>query len=153
MDRIKEIVKRSTVHFGLILVECLVSGDKIEAVIYRKNGNVGIGDLENVTKDIQGELSSIGLEGVYSIELSSPGLNRVLKAREELDIFKGKMVKVSFMDDEKLMTEEAILKGLSGDNKVVILRRNGERVEIPFDRLIKVSLYDESLKKGGGNRK
>jgi ribosome maturation factor RimP len=147
MDRIKEIVKRSAERFGLILIECLVSHGRIEAVIYRRGGIVGIKDLENVTKEIQSELFSVGLEGAYSIAISSPGLNRILKTREEIDIFAGNEVKVSFKVDENIIKEEAILEGFSGDN--VVFRKNGEKLEVPFDRVVKISLYSRLLEKRG----
>ncbi|MCD6106628.1 MAG: hypothetical protein J7J57_00180 [Caldisericaceae bacterium] len=147
MDRINEIVKRSTERFGLILVECLVSHDRIEAVIYRRGGIVGIKDLENVTREIQSELFSVGLEGTYSIALSSPGLSRVLKTREEIDIFTGNEVKVSFKAGENIMKEEAVLEGFSGDN--VVFRKNGEKLELPFDKVVKISLYNRLLEKRG----
>jgi len=132
MDRINEIVKRSTERFGLILVEC---------------GIVGIKDLENVTREIQSELFSVGLEGTYSIALSSPGLSRVLKTREEIDIFTGNEVKVSFKAGENIMKEEAVLEGFSGDN--VVFRKNGEKLELPFDKVVKISLYNRLLEKRG----
>lgn len=150
MDRIKEIVRKSTERFGLILVECSVSANKIDAVIYRKGGNIGIEDLKNVTNDILERLSSIGFQNAYSVSLSSPGLDRVLKTKEELDIFKGKKVKISFMKEGKLITEQAVLEGLS--DKKVALRKNEERIEIPFNKLIKVSLYDETLERGGSKK-
>ncbi len=150
MDRIKEIVRKSTERFGLILVECSVSANKIDAVIYRKGGNIGIEDLKNVTNDILERLSSIGFQNAYSVSLSSPGLDRVLKTKEELDIFKGKKVKISFIKEGKLTTEQAVLEGLS--DKKVALRKNEERIEIPFNKLIKVSLYDETLERGGSKK-
>lgn len=150
MDRINEIAKRSAERFGLILVECLVLGDRIEAVIYRRGGIVGIKDLENVTREIQSELFSVGLEGAYSIAISSPGLSRVLKTREEIDIFAGNEVKVSFKAGENIIKEEAILEGFSGDN--VVFRKNGKKLEVPFDKVVKISLYNRLLEKRGGKK-
>ena len=147
MDKIKEIVKKSIEKFGLILVECSISSDRIDAVIYRKDGNVSIEDLENVTNNILRMLSSVGLENAYSVNLSSPGLDRVLKTKEELNIFKGRKVKISFMDKGKLIAEQAVLEGFSG--KKVTLKKDEKEIRIPFNKLTKVSLYDEILERGG----
>ena len=147
MDKIKEIVRKSTEKFGLILVECSISNDKIDAVIYRKDGNVNIEDLKNVTNNILKVLSSIGLENTYNVNLSSPGLDRVLKTKEELNIFKGRKVKISFMDKGKLIAEQAVLEGFSG--KKVTLKKDEKEIRIPFNKLTKVSLYDEILERGG----
>lgn len=150
MDKIKEVVKKSTEKFGLILVECSVTPDRIDAVIYRKDGNIGIEDLKNVTNEILRVLSSIGLENAYGINLSSPGLDRVLKTKEELNIFKGKRVKISFMSEGKLTTEQAVLEGFS--NERVALRKNKEKMEVPFDKVTRISLYDEILERGGSKK-
>ena len=150
MDKIKEIVRKSTEKFGLILVECSISNDKIDAVIYRKDGNVNIEDLKNVTNNILKVLSSIGLENAYNVNLSSPGLDRVLKTKEELNIFKGRKVQVSFMNEGELIAEQAVLEGFSGEK--VILRKNEKEIKIPFDKLTKISLYDEILGRGGSKK-
>ncbi len=150
MEKIKEIVKKSASKFGLVLVEVVVKQDNIEAVLYSPIHDVSIGELELVTREIQARLSEIGLDGVYSINLSSPGMDRILKTENELNIFKGKLVKISILSGEKMLTEKGVLRGTDGE--YLLLEMEGKIEKVELKKVASVRLWDKLFEKGGGRK-
>jgi ribosome maturation factor RimP len=153
MEKIEEIVKKNAERLGLIILDMRIRGETIEATLYRKNGGLTVEDLENSTRLIQEDLTRIGLERAYSINLFSPGLDRVLKSRAELDIFSGKTVKFLYSLNDILVTETGILKGNEGEN-VAFETEEGLKL-FPFVNLRKVTLFEGEFKdrKKGRERK
>ncbi len=151
MEKIKEIVKKSASDYGLIVVEVNVGKDSIDAVLYSPSHNVNIGELEAVTREIQSRLSEIGLDGVYSVGLSSPGMDRILKNEKELNIFKGKLVKISVIDGEKIKTDTGILQGTDG--KFVLIQKDGSVIKTELAKIASVRLWDRLFEKGKGGGK
>jgi len=153
MEKIEEIVKKNVERFGLFILEMHIRGTEIEVTLYRRSGGLTVDDLENATRLIQEDLTRMGLEGVYSINLFSPGLDRVLKSRTELDIFSGKTVKFSYLLNETLVTETGILKGNEGED-VAFETEEGSKL-LPFVSLRKVALFEgefKDRKKGRGRK-
>lgn len=151
MERIQEIVKKNAENFGLVLVELRIQGDNIEAVLYRMNGELTTYDLERLTMLIRKDLEVLNIGEQYNINLSSPGLDRILKQREELDIFAGREVQFTYKEEEKTVTKEGILKG-NRNNDVIFETESGE-LSVPFEKLNKVSLFCKDLFKRKGGKK
>ncbi|PIX28336.1 MAG: hypothetical protein COZ65_05270 [Caldiserica bacterium CG_4_8_14_3_um_filter_35_18] len=144
MEKIEEIVKKSAEILGLIILDMRIMGEEMEATLYRRNGRLTVDDLENATRLIKDDLARIGLEEGYSINLYSPGLDRVLKNRSELDIFSGKAVKFSYVLDDVVKTETGMLKGNEGEN-VAFDTEEGLKL-LPFANLRKVALFEGEFK-------
>jgi ribosome maturation factor RimP len=144
MEKIEEIVKKSAEILGLIILDMRIMGEEMEATLYRRNGGLTVDDLENATRLIKDDLARIGLEEGYSINLYSPGLDRVLKNRSELDIFSGKTVKFSYVLDDVVKTETGMLKGNKGEN-VAFDTEEGLKL-LPFVNLRKVALFEGEFK-------
>ncbi|XZG69343.1 ribosome maturation factor RimP [Chitinibacteraceae bacterium HSL-7] len=74
------------------------------------------------------------------LEVSSPGLDRVIKKPEDFERFAGQMVKVRMRvplaDKRKRLV--GTLQGLDGDNVIVMV--DGERLELPLAQIDKVRL-------------
>jgi len=145
MDRVEEIVARSARKLGLILVECEIKKSNIEAVVYSKKYNVTIEKLEALTEEIQNELAEVGLDTVYGVNLSSPGLDRILKTDKELDIFQGRLVKVSYFDEGKIIVKKGILEGKDGS--AILLNCDDGKHNVPFDKVASVQLWDKIFEK------
>ncbi len=145
MDRVEEIVARSARKFGLVLVEFEIKKGNIEAVVYSTKHNVTINELELLTEEIQHELAEVGLDTVYGVNLSSPGLDRILKTDKELDIFQGRLVKVSYFDEDKIVVRKGILEGKNGSD--ILLNCEEGKQSIPFKKVTSVQLWDKIFEK------
>jgi len=152
MEKIETIVRKNAERFNMMVIELSITGDTIEAVLYRRTKGITVGDLEELTREIQRDLKAIDVEGVYDINLSTPGLDRVLKDRTELDIFEGREVRFTYEDEKgQTITEEGILKGNEGGN--VNFEVDSKIVSIPFSKILRVALFERMFEKRKGGKK
>lgn len=107
--------------FGLVLVDVEWSPDRggvrLGVYITRTVGGVSLDDCEAVARALDELLEEIPeLSDSYTLEVASPGLDRVLKRTEEYDIFRGRSVSVRIREPYEGKYElEGELKGLVGD--------------------------------------
>jgi ribosome maturation factor RimP len=131
---------------GFDLVEAHVGAAKnqslVSVIIYRKDG-VGIDDCAAVSRNIYPRLELIENLGNFSLEVSSPGTDRVLKNRNEYDIFLGRMVSV--LTNESNEWINGIIDHVNDDS--VYLNKKGDVVSIRFDTIKKTRL-ENSFEEG-----
>jgi ribosome maturation factor RimP len=112
---------------GFRCVEVQLHGNRhtrrIRTVVYRRSG-MDAAALERLARAIRFHLS-LGTElGDAAIEVSSPGIDRVLKAPHEYAIFTGKAVRVLRADATEW--EHAVIDAGNGD---VVTLRFGDAIE------------------------
>lgn len=142
IEKVKELLQPLLEERGLKLVDIeYITGGKpvLRIYVYNPEGTT-IEDCEWISRRIGALLDIEDLIPVsYILEVSSPGLNRKLKNREEYDIFKGRDVKIVTKEpiDGKNVFE-GILKGLENDN--VILETEEKEEKIPLEKIAKANL-------------
>jgi ribosome maturation factor RimP len=154
-DRVQELAERVAIDHGLELVHVEVAGPDNKPIV-----RVFIDKPQGVTHDDCSEVSlHLGtildvedfIHAAYTLEVSSPGINRGLYKRADYERFAG--------NNAKLKTRQPIagqrnfrgrLLGLDGDELIFDDRTNG-RVQIPLDLIIKANLevdVEEELRRG-----
>lgn len=108
--------------------------------IDHENG-IRIDDCERVSKKISASLDEIDLiPGPYILEVSSPGLDRLLKKKEDFERFQGHWIKLIFADLHQ-KTRSLDGKILSCDDNILILEnKKEEKYNIPLASIIKAKL-------------
>jgi ribosome maturation factor RimP len=78
----------------------------------------------------------------YSIEVSSPGMERPLRTRSHFERAVGQTV--------RLKTEDLRFRGeiVAAGEQAVQIRKGSEPVDIPYDRIVRANLIDEGWGKG-----
>lgn len=103
---------------------------------------VSTDDCESVSRFLSAELDRLDpIEQNYYLEVSSPGLDRVLLKEKDFIRFCGHMVDISLykaVDGKKAY--QGTLKGLTDDNKIVITDEKGEEIEFPREQVAKARL-------------
>ena len=153
--RVQEIAERVAIDHGLELVHVEVAGPDNKPIV-----RVFIDKPQGVTHDDCSEVSThLGtildvedfIHASYTLEVSSPGLERGLYKRSDYERFSG--------SDAKLKTRQPIsgqrnfrgrLLGVDGDEVIFEDRTNG-RVQIPLDLIVKANLevdIEEELRRG-----
>ena len=103
---------------------------------------VSTDDCEGVSRFLSSELDRLDpIEQNYYLEVSSPGLDRALIKEKDFIRFSGRMVDISLykaVDGKK--TYQGTLKGLTGDNKIVITDENEKEIEFPREQVAKTRL-------------
>jgi ribosome maturation factor RimP len=74
----------------------------------------------------------------YSVEVSSPGIERPLRTREHFRSAEGRQVKLK-IDNRKLRGEVVA----AGERSFQLKDRTGEPVDIPYDSIVRANLIDE----------
>lgn len=75
----------------------------------------------------------------YSIEVSSPGIERPLRTREHFRGAEGRQVRLKTADAQRLRGEVVA----AGERTFQLLNGTGEPVDIPYDAIVRANLIDE----------
>lgn len=93
-----------------------------------KEGGITIDELEYVSRALDAKLPEDITDEPYILEVSSPGIDRILKRDKEYTKYKGRLVDVKLFKAENGIKEyQGELVGLI-DDKVVIVDDNGEEL-------------------------
>ena len=106
-----------------------------------KHGGLNIDELGRVSRQLSELLDTQGIvEGSYTLEVSSPGINRPLKKPEHFQRFIGKRVRVRTGDMiEGRRSFLGILNEVTGEK--IKIEVEGKQYEIPFS-MIEKSNYE-----------
>ena len=135
---LRQIVQLDVESIGFELLDLELSygprSTKITVYIDHKNG-IDIKDCVTVSKLISMTLNQdIDLEEAYSLEVSSPGLDRKLILKEHYDKYIGKIIKLKLknkMDNRKNYKGELIKRI---DNTITIAQDN-QKINIKLDAI------------------
>ncbi|MDD5287246.1 MAG: ribosome maturation factor RimP [Desulfuromonadaceae bacterium] len=126
-----------------------VGRDAVLRLFIDKDGGITLDDCADVSR----ELSLIlDVEEViscnYSLEVSSPGLDRPLKKQSDYERFAGRLIKVRTYEplpDDKGNKRKTFLGKLDGlvDGVVKITLAEGQTASIPLERVAKANLEFE----------
>jgi ribosome maturation factor RimP len=75
----------------------------------------------------------------YSVEVSSPGLDRPLRTREHFAAAVGSRVKVRMLGSKKLKGEVVS----AGENSVTVATADGSETHIPYSEIVRANLIED----------
>jgi ribosome maturation factor RimP len=127
--------------YGLVDVEFVNDhGWILRAYIEKADGNISVDDCKKVSRSIEAVLDvEDPIRGRYSLEVSSPGLNRPLKKAADFIKYAGEMI--------RMRTTEPIngrgnyfgtLKGMDGND--IVISVDGADYRVPLDKLAKARI-------------
>lgn len=126
------------------------SGKKVVRVFLDKEGGVNLADCELMSRKLGDELDKTNIfpEG-YALEVSSPGMDRILKKEKDFLKFKGKMTRIVVfapINGQRNFLGEII----SSENNSVTIKdisgpegAAGKIVTIEFDKMARARLEPE----------
>jgi ribosome maturation factor RimP len=113
-----------------------------------KDATFELVDLEKINLPLLDEKNTI--EQSYVLEISSPGLDRVIKKNKDFVRFSGKLVKLKLKIAENGQRRfSGLLKGLNGE--AVVLQVGDQVKEFPLRNIDEVRLDDAAQVNFGGN--
>ncbi|GIW47092.1 MAG: ribosome maturation factor [Deltaproteobacteria bacterium] len=146
IESVREILNPLIVEQGLELVDIEYrKGGKggILRIFIDKEGGVTIGDCTRLSRELSTLLDIYDfIPGPYTLEVSSPGLNRVLKKPEDFKRFRGKKVKIktrTATGEKKLF----IGKLLDFRDNSVYIEVGKNRCSIPLEEIERANLEVE----------
>jgi len=143
-ERVREIAERVTTDHGLELVHAEVAGPEgkpILRVFIDKPGGVTHEDCSKVSLHL-GTLLDVEdfIHSAYTLEVSSPGLERGLYKRADYERFSGSMAK---MKSRQAINGQRNFRGrilgLEGD-EVIFEDKTSGKVSVPLESIVKANL-------------
>ena len=149
MDRMHELeatIEQELESMDYELVDLQCSGGSAGKTILIKvdrTGGLTIRDCEIISRDLEPLLDDERWElGDYRLEVSSPGLERPLKKREDFERFRGERIAIRTKHVlEGRRNYRGILKRIEAES--LYLEIEGQEVIIPFDEINKAHLIFE----------
>jgi ribosome maturation factor RimP len=145
IDQIQQVLEPILESMGLTLweLEFHKQGPKwlLRVYIEREAGGVTLSDCEAVSRDLSVALDVEDfIQHAYTLEVSSPGLDRTLTKPEHFSRFVGSTVKIKTY--EPLNGQKVFRGKLLGmfDDKIKVVLDADARLEISVNNIAKVSL-------------
>lgn len=145
VTRIWQMTEPLAVSEGMEIVDIELKhegtrGGRVLRIYLDKDGGPVMEDLSKVSRslsDLLDENEDV-IEGSYSLEVSSPGINRPLKRPEHFSRFVGKRVRIRTC--EAIGGRRAFLGHLlEATPEMIALHQDGTRWEIPFSMIEKAN--------------
>ena len=143
-ERITEIAEQAAIDHGLELVHAEVAGPEghpVVRVFLDKPGGVTHNDCSEVSTQIGTVLDVEDfIHSAYTLEVSSPGLERGLYKLADYERFTGSAAKIK---TRAPISSQRNFRGTIigvADNKVVFDDRTSGRIEIPLASIVKANL-------------
>jgi len=150
--RVTELAEPLAASLGLELaeVEYRQEGRQMVLRLYiDKDGGVALDDCSAVSRELT-EILDVEdfIQGHYSLEVSSPGLNRPLKKPSDFERYTGRLVKIRTFEplaDDAGNIRKTFLGELLGlSDSIVRLKLNeGQTASIPLGKVAKANLEFE----------
>lgn len=144
MERLSAIIDPTLEGMGYELVRVQLQGSRrqtLQIMADRADGqNMTVDDCADISRALSAVLDvEDPIPGAYTLEVSSPGIDRPLTRRKDFEVWAGFDAKVEakgLVEGRKRFI--GVLLGLEGDD--VLLRCEGEELRIPFDMIGKAKL-------------
>lgn len=146
LSKVRELVEPLVKALALELVDVdyVKEGGHWYLRIYiDKEGGVDIDDCSAVSQKVGSVLDTVNpIPQAYMLEVSSPGVERPLRKKEDFEKYKGELASIYTKETYQGFTcFTGNLEGLEDDQ--VILEYEGQKVSIPFDMVEKAHLTYE----------
>jgi ribosome maturation factor RimP len=146
-SKIEEVAKRVAESEGLELVEVEVKGggsNRLVRIAIDKPEGVTHGDCELVSQQV-GTILDVEdiVPGRYTLEISSPGVERKLVKPQDYERFQGKKARITLREAvEGRKNWEGTLAGFAGD-AVTVETEPGKTRQFPLSQIQKANLKFE----------
>jgi ribosome maturation factor RimP len=134
----------ATLGYELVGIEFLPQGRGALLRVYIDHqSGITIDDCERVSHQISGLLDVEDIiHGAYTLEVSSPGLDRPLFTQRQFEQFSGREAKIRLtVPIEGRRNFHGFLRGVEGDD--VLLEMDGEHLRLPFNNIDKANLIPD----------
>jgi ribosome maturation factor RimP len=140
--RFADIVELEVARSNVTLVAIENAPGMVSVVLMAPGRDITVDELESVSRAVSRTfIERYGDDYLPAFEVTSPGLDRVLKTQRELALFAGRLVRVTTRDSSNLIIGTL---GTSDENSVHVNVLGVDRV-FELRQVAKISLWDEIL--------
>lgn len=140
MDDLETLIEKLVTQLGYELVDFeTVNGGQILRIYIDKGDLIDIEDCTKVSNHVNNVLSVETDYDYERLEVSSPGLDRVIKKLNDFDRFKGEKIKIKTrFAIENRKNFKGILSGTKGES--IMIEVDNESILIDFENIDKARL-------------
>ena len=140
MDDLETLIEKLVTQLGYELVDFeIVNGGQILRIYIDKGDLIDIEDCTKVSNHVNNVLSVETDYDYERLEVSSPGLDRVIKKLNDFDRFKGQKIKIKTrFAIENRKNFKGILSGTKGES--IMIEVDNESLLIDFENIDKARL-------------
>lgn len=145
-ERIRELCEPLILAEGMELVDLEYlreGGGWVLRLYIDKEGGVGLEDCQTISRQVDKLLDvEDPIETAYSLEVSSPGLERPLRKREHFEEFAGREVVIKAfgpIGDPPRKNFKGRLLGIGSDDEIEV-EIDGKTFRVPLDKVAKAHL-------------
>jgi ribosome maturation factor RimP len=153
VERVRSVAQRVTADRGFELVDVELKqarSEKLVRIFVDRPGGIGLDDLQSVSVEVSAILDAEDpIEGHYTLEVSSPGLDRPLRGEADYRRFVGRLAKLASyepLDGRRHWTGRIV----ACDDGIVTLELDGENesARVPLAKVSHGRLEVEFPKNG-----
>ena len=154
--RVAEIVRPLVEKMGFVLVRLRYGGGTrktLQIMAERPDGSMEVDDCAEISRAVSAALDvDDPLDGSYSLEVSSPGIDRPLTRLADFEAFAGRRAKLQLLRPINGRSRfKGVVRGVAESE--ILLETPQGAVELPFDSLSSASLLmQDGLAAGPGLR-
>ncbi len=144
--KVMELAREATEIAGVELFDVELLGQRgkmIVRVTIDNEQGIGIKDCERVSRQLEALLNvEDPIQGSYTLEVTTPGLDRPLRSIEDFERFRGRLARVvttERIDNQTFFVGR--IKSVKGDS--IVLELENKEVEIPYKIVSKARLEIE----------
>ena len=140
MDDLETLIEKLVTQLGYELVDFeTINGGQILRIYIDKGDLIDIEDCTKVSNHVNNVLSVETDYDYERLEVSSPGLDRVIKKLNDFDRFKGQKIKIKTrFAIENRKNFKGILSGVKGES--IMIEVDNESLLIDFENIDKARL-------------
>jgi ribosome maturation factor RimP len=153
VERVRSVALRVTADRGFELVDVELkraAGGALVRLYVDKPGGIGLDDLQSVSEEVSAILDAEDpIEGHYTLEVSSPGLDRPLRTEADYRRFAGKLARLSSyepLDGRRHWTGRIV--GCEGGVVTLDLEKGQGEARVPLEKVSHGRLEVEFPKHG-----
>ncbi len=148
MEKLEPLIDNTLMRFGLIPVETELVKENhkwfLRIFIYSSEREVNLEDCERVSRSLSEFLEEL-IPFKYYLEVSSPGVERKLKADKEYLIFKGKDINIKLKEPvDESGEKQFVVKIVDFDENeglTVYTYKDKKNIVIKRDNIVSAKLY------------
>lgn len=140
LERVRSVAGRVTSDRGFELVDVELKqapGGRLLRLYVDKPGGIGLDELQSVSEEVSAILDvEDPIDGAYTLEVSSPGLDRPLATEADYRRYVGRLAKVSSyepVDGRRHWTGRIV--SCEGGVVTLALEREGSQAKIPLGKV------------------
>lgn len=141
IDALSDVAERVTQQRGLDLVDVELKksrGGNLVRLYVEKDGGIGLDELQAVSEEVSAILDATDpLDSSYTLEVSSPGLDRPLRHEPDYRRFVGRLAKISSYEPvEGRRAWTGRLVGVTdGQVRLSLESEGGVETKIPIEKI------------------